>query len=85
MSTDNLKPCPFCGGKVFIGISDDEGNPRNEDYENDPWSGLSFTLIHENEQNEECPIATHNDEILGSLLYESRQEATDRWNDRQYC
>lgn len=84
MSTEKLKPCPFCGGKVFIGISDDEGNYRDKAYEADPWSGLSYTLIHEYENGVECPIATHSEEILGSLLYESREEATNIWNNRQY-
>ena len=23
---DKLKPCPFCGGKVHIVVTDDEGN-----------------------------------------------------------
>lgn len=84
MSTDKLKSCPFCGGEVFIGISDDEGNRRNEEYENDPWSGLSFTLIHEYQDGVECPIATHHDELLGSRLYESREEVIGVWNNRQY-
>jgi hypothetical protein len=38
---DELK-CPFCGGKVRILVCDDEGNVHDDDYENDPWSGLSF-------------------------------------------
>jgi hypothetical protein len=82
MKEDKLKPCPFCGQEVDIGISDDEGNYRDEEYENDPWSGLSFTLIHEHEDSVECPIATHHQEILGSRLYESREEVTRAWNKR---
>lgn len=79
---DELKPCPFCGNSISLGISDDEGNMRDEAYESDPWSGLSFTLIHEYQDNTQCPIATHSEEILGCRLYESRKEATQAWNVR---
>lgn len=77
-----LNPCPFCGEDVSLGISDDEGNMRNEEYESDPWSGITYTLIHEYQDGVGCPIATHPDEILGSRLYESREEATQAWNAR---
>lgn len=79
---EQLKPCPFCGKKVSIGISDGEGNNRNEEYESNPWSGLTFTLIHEYQDGIECPIATHHQEILGSRLYESREEVIQAWNTR---
>lgn len=83
MNAEKLKPCPFCEQEVFIGISDDEGNYRNEEYENDPWSGLTYTLIHEYEDGVECPIATHHEELLGSRSYESREEVINAWNNRQ--
>lgn len=81
---ESLKPCPFCGGNVSIGISDDEGNPRDEEYESDPWSGLSFTILHGYDDNEGCPIAHYNEdgETVGILLYESREEAVKTWNKR---
>lgn len=78
-----LKPYPFCGEEIFIGISDEEGNYRDEEYESDPWSGLTYTLIHEYQDGIECPIATHHEEILGSRLYESREEVANAWNKRQ--
>lgn len=83
MTKEELKPCPFCGQEIQIGISDDEGNFRDEEYESDPWSGLSYTLVHEFERGIPCPIATHEEEILGSRLYESREEATNAWNERK--
>lgn len=83
LSINKLKTCPFCGEEVFIGISDDEGNQRDEEYEDDPWSGLTYTLIHEYKNGVECPIATHEEELLGCLLYESRQEAIEVWNGRK--
>ena len=81
---DKLKPCPFCGEKVSLGISDDEGNKRDEEYEREPWSGLSFTLIHEYKNDIECPIATHEDMIVGSLLYNDKEEAIRVWNSRRF-
>lgn len=77
-----LKPCPFCGGKVKIYVSDDEGNYRPDEYEDDPWSGLTFTLGHPRGKNKDCPIANHDGEILGTFLYESREEAAETWNTR---
>jgi hypothetical protein len=77
-----LKPCPFCGGVAKILVSDDEGNDRNEEYEQDPWSGLSFKIAHTFDGNESCPIATHLGETIGSILYDSREELIERWNLR---
>lgn len=80
---EKLKPCPFCDGEVFIGISDDEGNPKDESYESDPWSGLCYTLQHCYDESKDCPIATYEEEILGTRLYETREEAIKKWNKRR--
>lgn len=79
-----LKPCPFCGGNVSLGVSDDEGNQRNLEYENDPWSGLSFTILHGHESNKDCPVAKYEEDggMMGVYLYESRDEAMNAWNKR---
>lgn len=84
MSNELLKPCPFCGGEAQITVSDAEGNPRDEAYEQDPWSGLSFKIRHVYEENKECPIANYDcDESgMGVFLYDSREEATEAWNKR---
>ena len=78
-----LKTCPFCNGEVELKVSDDEGNSRPDEYENDPWSGLTFRLDHPREKNKDCPIAHYEDEIMGTYLYESREEATEAWNNRK--
>ena len=66
--------CPFCGEEIEILATDAEGNERDWEYEQDPWSGLGFVPIHEYTRSKNCPIATHEGEILGCQIYESRAE-----------
>ncbi|RKS87285.1 hypothetical protein DES39_0505 [Orbus hercynius] len=80
--TNKLLPCPFCGGKAHIAVCDAEGNPHDDSYENDPWSGLSYTLMHSFIENELCPIAHFEDTTLGTTLYDSREELIKAWNER---
>ena len=77
-----INPCPFCGKKFFIDIRDDEGNLRNKEYEHDPWSGLSFSVRHTKDKNKNCPIAHHEDEQIGTILFESRNELIEVMNKR---
>lgn len=82
---NELKAYPFCGGQAQLVVSDDEGNLRDEEYEKDPWSGLTFKIQHVHEENEGCPIATYevDDATMGIYLYESRNEAILAWNLRK--
>ena len=82
MITKSLKPCPFCGGKVEIQIRDAEGNLGDEEYEKDPWSGLTYSIGHYTGGNPNCPIATYKEDIVGVYLYESKNEAIETWNRR---
>lgn len=84
MSEQTLKPCPFCGGEAKITVSDREGNDRDADYENEPYSGLSFKITHVHEENEGCPIASYECDgaSMGVYLYDSREEAVRAWNTR---
>lgn len=82
MITKLIKPCPFCGGKVEIQIRDAEGNLRDEEYEKDPWSGLTYSIGHYTGDNPNCPIATYKEDIVGVYLYESKNEAIEAWNRR---
>ena len=77
-----IKPCPFCGGSVDIAILDDEFNIHGEDYEESPYSGLQYGLVHEERHNNRCPIATGQGELLGVWSYDSREEAIEAWNRR---
>lgn len=77
-----IKPCPFCGGKVKIQIRNAEGNLRDEEYEKDPWSGLTYSIGHYTGDNPNCPIATYKEDIIGVYLYESKNEAIEAWNRR---
>jgi Lar family restriction alleviation protein len=79
-----LKPCPFCGGEAKITFSDAEGNMRDAEYANDPWSGLMFRIYHPHEDNEGCPIANYDCDggSMGVYLYETKEEAAEAWNKR---
>ena len=81
-----LLPCPFCGFQPQIIVCDDEGNiKRNpEEYLEDPWSGLSFALIHPIDEGHFCPVATDRDDdvVLGNYLYGSLDEIIENWNKR---
>lgn len=72
--------CPFCGEEIEILICDTEGNIHSKEYEDFPWSGLRYAIGHSTEK--ECPIATFDEEILGTYLYETRQELIEKWNRR---
>lgn len=86
LEDDRLLPCPFCGKVPKIAICDEEGNPRDIDYLDDPWSGLSLLLVHEAPEHihpdQTCPIATFKGEALGIISYESVEEIVERWNKR---
>ena len=81
---NELKPCPFCGGKVSIVLCDDEGNLHDEAYREHPYSGLDFMLHHAHEDNPECPIASYecNGGILGGVYYDTKEQAAEAWNRR---
>lgn len=77
---ETLKPCPFCGGKARLVVCDSEGNIRDESYEADPYSGLSYAIVHGSDDCcGECPISTSD---LLPWLYETREEAAAAWNRR---
>lgn len=82
MTDIKLKKCPFCGKQaVYIGVCDDEGNYHGQigcEYESDPWSGLSYALMHEGWG--ECILCT-NDEVMGGVLFDTAEEAADTWNN----
>lgn len=82
MIDKDIKPCPFCGGKVKFLILDDEFNIKDEDYEKDPRSGLQYVLWHDAEENEDCPIAVWSEQILGEYGYDTKKEAAEAWNRR---
>lgn len=78
-----LDTCPVCGKRVEIAILDDEGNPRDLDYLQDPWSGLSFSISHR--ENKDCILhADPSDgEYVGHKLYDNIDELVDAWNTRK--
>lgn len=76
---DKSKTCPFCNGEAHIVVCDDEGNIRDEEYERDPYSGLSYAIVH-NEPSGACPIATYDAPL--PWLYDSQDSAVHVWNRR---
>ena len=77
---EKLKPCPFCGGEARLVVCDSEGNVHDESYEADPYSGLSYAIVHGSDDCcGECPVSTSD---LLPWLYETREEATAAWNRR---
>lgn len=82
MEETKLFPCPFCGGAAKIIICDDEGNIRDEEYKEHPYSGLAYMITHDIESNEDCPIARHADDgaQMGVWLYDTEEEAIEAWN-----
>lgn len=77
--------CPFCGGEVHITVCDDEGNLHYEEgYEENPWSGLGYKLVHERcdvKSKRSCPIATYDEDCtqLGTYIYDTCEEAENAW------
>lgn len=85
MEEIELKPCPFCGGKISLVLCDDEGNLHDEAYREHPYSGLGFMLHHAHEENPECPIASYECDggILGGVhIYDTEEQAAEAWNKR---
>lgn len=75
---DRKMECPICKKRaVFVGVHDDEGNYHGLmgcDYEDAPWSGLSYALHHEGWGD--CPLCTDGAEsTMGGILFDTAEEA----------
>ena len=70
--------CPICKKKVlFVGVHDDEGNYHGLvgcEYENNPWSGLSYALHHDGWGD--CPLCTDGAYgAMGGMLFDTAEDA----------
>ena len=75
---DENMECPICKKKVlFVGVHDDEGNYHGLvgcEYENDPWSGLSYALHHEGWGD--CLLCTDGAySTMGGMLFDTAEDA----------
>lgn len=77
-----LKPCPFCGHKIKTQLTDEEGNFRNKEYLNNPYSGVGYVLVHPKPKEFDCPIALGDDEQMGMYSYDTEEGAIEAWNRR---
>lgn len=75
--SEELKPCPFCGGRARIGVRDERGNERGPGYERDPRNGLRYAIEH---HRLGCPVSR---EPGGEdYLNMTREGAAAAWNRR---
>ena len=78
---DFAPKCPFCGGEFHLGLCDEEGNLRNNDYLDNPYSGISYCIIHSLKDvpnGIHCPIATsYDDSAISEYLYRTKEEALE--------
>lgn len=82
MTAEQIGTCMFCGKPVYVDITDEEGNyPKAPGYEEDPYSGLCYVLVHTYSDEYLCPIAHHEGEHLG-LIYDTKEDAIAAWNRR---
>ena len=70
--------CPICKKRVlFVGVHDDEGNYHGLmgcEYENAPWSGLSYALHHDGWGD--CPLCTDGAySAMGGMLFDTAEDA----------
>ena len=75
---DGKMECPICKKRaLFVGVHDDEGNYHGLvgcEYENDPWSGLSYALHLEGWGD--CPLCTDGAySAMGGMLFDTSEEA----------
>lgn len=73
--------CPFCNGSVWAVVCDEEGNIHDDSYADDPWSGLSYAIVHREEDvpdSEFCPICS--DELIGGKIYDNTDELSAAWS-----
>jgi ssDNA-binding Zn-finger/Zn-ribbon topoisomerase 1 len=88
-----LAPCPFCGGKVGLVVTDDEGNYRGcPDYDREemldyldcPYSGVSVCIHHGYKEHNECPLHNWPPDQEGwvTQLYDNPEDAVKAWNRR---
>jgi hypothetical protein len=71
---NELKSCPFCGGKINIVSCNEDGDIIA--------FGKYLGIEHTAEDNALCPIALYRGKIMGEQIYSDKAEVAEFWNRR---
>jgi len=69
-------PCPFCGAEISARLYSEVTGEGDEDTID------KFVIVH-GKTDQLCPIEHHDREYLGTILYDSPDEAAEIWNTRR--
>mgnify|MGYP001853384140 CR=1 FL=1 len=75
----DLLPCPFCGEKVEIQLTDNNGVWQGKNYLQNPVNGIGYVITHPSVP--QCPIAASGERV-GRDIYVSKDAAAKMWNRR---
>lgn len=83
MKDSRLKLCPFCGEEIEIVPLDKDLTVMGDDFLcNHPNHVIGFALYHAEKDDNDCAIANYGDTFIGAMIYDTIDEAVERWNIR---
>lgn len=81
----DMKPCPFCGGKVSVEIMDEYGRflGNSDNVQVCGFVGVSFVYYHPISKSPDCIIARDYTDPEGLTLFETEEDCIKAWNKRR--